>query len=313
MSKNNKDIYKNSINGFIIGDALGVPVEFNDREKLKKEPVKEMKGYGTHNQPPGTWSDDTSMILAEMDSIAEKKNIDYYDIMEKITQWAINNKYTATGITFDIGLTTQKAIYKYTQEKEPTRCGGNEIYDNGNGSLMRILPFVIFSIENKLKEEEEVELINKASSLTHANEISLVGCKIYSDIVKMLIQKKTLSEAINQTKKINYTKYYTENSLNYYSKILNGTIINLKEEEIESSGFIVSTLEASIWSLYHSKSYEEAILKAVNLGGDTDTIAAITGSMAGILFGNIPEKWLQKIKNKELIDDIYNKFIKSVN
>ena len=117
---------------------------------------------------------------------------------------------------------------------------------------------------------------------------------------------------MSQRKKKDYSQYYSNDSLSYYKRILDGTITKLPEEEIESSGFVVSTLEASIWSLYNSNNYEEAVLKAVNLGADTDTVAAITGSLAGAYYGNIPNKWLSKIQNKNLIDDIYNNFINNI-
>ena len=192
---NNK--YKDSLYGFIVGDALGVPVEFRDRNYLKKHPVIDMLGYGTHPVPEGTWSDDTSMTLAEIDSIAEKNTIDYDDIMNKFVNWVNKSDYTGNGKFFDIGITTRKALVNYINGIDAIECGGRSINDNGNGSLMRMLPFIMYSIEKELSVEDEIKLLDEASSLTHGHEISRLGCKIYCDFMKSLYQGKSIDEAFN--------------------------------------------------------------------------------------------------------------------
>ena len=309
---NKENVYKDSFYGFIIGDALGVPVEFSDREKLENTPVVDMQGFGAHSVPDGTWSDDTSMMLAEMDSIKEKGQIDYYDMMDKFVQWMTESLYTATGKFFDIGITTRNALYNYIQGCNPIDCGGKGVNDNGNGALMRILPFVIYSYENKLNDEEEVKLLHDASCLTHGHEISQMGCKIYSDIMKNIFDGKSFDSAYSSILNKDYSKYYSLDTTNYYKRILDGSLLNLEKDEIKSSGFVVSTLEASLWSVDNSKSYEEAVLKAVNLGSDTDTVGAVTGSIAGACYGEVPDKWINKIRNKELADNIYDGFIETL-
>ena len=196
------DRFKNSFYGLIIGDALGVPVEFCNRNILKKNPLTEMKGFGTHNVPAGTWSDDTSMTLATMASIGEKKCIDYNDIMDKFMNWINKSDYTGTGMFFDIGISTRKAIQNYNAGINPLECGGKSIHDNGNGSLMRILPFVIYSFKNNLQEDDEIDLINDASSITHAHEISQMGCVIYCEFMKCLYTGKSIDEAFEYLSKI---------------------------------------------------------------------------------------------------------------
>ena len=300
-----------SIMGFVIGDALGVPAEFKDRSYFKANPIVDMIGFGTHNQPEGTWSDDSSMMIATMDSIVENNNeINYFDIMNKFVEWASQAKYTGTGVFFDIGISTRNALVKYTHGFDPTKCGGVGVSDNGNGSLMRILPIVLFSIENSLSFEDEMNLINNCSSLTHGHEISRLGCKIYSDFIKELITTNDKKEALEKIKFIDYSKYYSEESINYYKRILNGTISDLPESHIKSSGFVVDTLEASIWCLMNFNNYKETTLGAVNLGDDTDTVAAVTGSLAGLYYGidSIPKEWIDKIKNKAYLEDLIVKF-----
>ena len=91
-------------------------------------------------------------------------------------------------------------------------------------------------------------------------------------------------------------------------------ILNLNEEDISSSGYVIDTLEACLWCLFNTDNYKNSVLKAVNLGNDADTIAAITGSISGLYYGinDIPKKWIDKIINKEMIDDLLDKYIKVV-
>lgn len=311
-TKKKRDVYKDSFFGFVVGDALGVPLECTPRVELKNHPVNDMIGFRTHMMPPGTWSDDTSMTLAELDSISEKEDIDYYDIMDKFVSWCRNNDYTGTGVFFDIGNTTKKALTNYTLGNNPLDCGCSTINDNGNGSLMRMLPFVIYSIKNELNEDDEVKLINEASGITHNHEISKLGCKIYCDIMKYLFNGKNIDEIIEIVSKKDYKQYYSLEAINAYKRILDGSIKYAQEKDIISHGYVVSTLEAAIWSLYNSVDYSSAVLTAINLGGDTDTVAAVTGSLAGAYYGMIPTKWIENVSNIELVDYLYNSFIEKL-
>lgn len=308
------DIEKSAIIGFAVGDALGVPVEFLDRKYFDYNPVKEMLEYGTHNVPKGTWSDDTSLLIATLDSITNNSGIDYYDIMQKFSEWYRKGKYTATDKVFDIGISTKNAITNYESGKEPLECGMKGFYENGNGSLMRILPGVFYSIYNKFSFLEEKIVIDNLSSLTHAHEISKLGCKIYSDYIKLLINGIDKNMALNKLPLSEYKKYYNESSINIYSRILNGKLRNLDRDSIKSSGFIGDTLEAAIWSLLKTDSYEDAVLLAVNLGEDTDTIGAVTGSLAGVLYGfdNIPKKWINDLKKEKYLENIVYNFKKNI-
>lgn len=302
-----------SLYGFVLGDALGVPVEFSSREKLKRNPVKDMLGYGTYNVPEGTWSDDTSMTIATMDSINKTGEIDYDDIMDNFCKWYKKASYTGTGVFFDIGKTTRRALDSYLMGTEPLECGGKDGRSNGNGSLMRILPIVLF-LGNNNDEDNVVKIINESSSLTHAHEISKLGCKIYYDYIIQLLQGIDKEDALDNLKNIDYKKYYSDKSIEYYKRVLSGDIKNEKIDNISSSGFVVSSLEASIWCLLNSNSYEETVLKAVNLGEDTDTVGAIAGSMAGAYYGleSINKKWISKIKNLLLFSNITNSFCDNI-
>lgn len=309
-----KLLIKDSILGFVTADALGVPIEFKSRNELNVRPLKEMIGYGSHNVPEGTWSDDTSMMLATMDSIINTDKIDYDDMMKKFCDWYMNSKYTATGVMFDIGISTRKALHKFYNGCNALDCGGKGEFDNGNGSLMRILPISFYSIYNELDEKQEIELLNNCSALTHGHEISKLGCKIYTDYIKSLLNGKDKKEAFYEIIKKDYSNNYSKDSINKYKRLFNKNFENLNVSQIKSSGYIVDTLEASIWCILNTQGYEEAVVKAINLGEDTDTVGAITGSIAGLIYGKekIPERWISKLKNKKYLTDLIEDYSKCV-
>lgn len=164
--------------GHAIGDALGVPVEFCERDELSANPVTDMVGYGTYPYPEGCWSDDTSMSLAALDSLASSK-LNFDDIMVKFGEWYYDDEYTPTGEMFDVGNTCSYAIDNYFAYHKPVEeCGLAGEHSNGNGSLMRIHPFVLYAYANQMSVDEWLGVIVKASALTHAHDRSKIGCLI---------------------------------------------------------------------------------------------------------------------------------------
>ena len=308
-------IVKDGMYGFVIGDALGVPVEFRSRDSLLKDPVTEMIGYGSYyNIPEGVWSDDTSLTLATMDSITKCHGINYQKMAECFCDWMNHGKYTATGIVFDIGITTKYALVRFYEDGiEACKCGGDAISENGNGSLMRMLPIVFYCYFKKLDDSKILEIVKNTSSITHAHEQSIMGCYIYVKYLLYLLNGYNKQEAYELIKKVDYDVFSLETQ-EVYSRIISEDISQKKIDEIISSGYVVHTLEASLWLILNHHSYDETILTAVNLGEDTDTVAAITGSIVGILYGfdNINKSWIEKLKNKKLLDDIINHFEKEL-
>ena len=303
---------ENGIIGFVVGDTMGVPVEFNSREKLLLNPVTEMLEYGTHNMPKGCWSDDTSMTLATMDSIIKCKEINTNDMADKFIKWYRNGEYTATGIMFDIGTTTQQALIKYQRGIDiASKCGGEREYDNGNGSLMRMLPIAYYCFFKGLEDTEILKIVKEVSSITHRHPISILGCYIYVRLAIELLKGKGLLQAYQEIKKLDYL-YFTEDTIYKYERILNNDIGLYNINEISSNGYIVSTLEAVIWSLINSKSFNETIIKAINLGEDTDTVGACVGGLAGIYYGieNINQKWKDNILKYDYIINMCKEFEK---
>lgn len=302
---------KDGIVGLAIADALGVPVEFKNREVLRLNPVTDMIGNGTYNQPVGTWSDDTSMVLATLDGVIESGGLDYEQIAQNFCLWASSKKYNAHDRIFDIGITTHKSLQNYiTSNVEAVKAGCNGMYDNGNGSLMRILPIAYYFKENPCSDYEMADIVDNLSSITHRHEISCMGCYLYTKFALSLLDGKDFKEAYEDLKNVDITMY-SKSTADCYSRILSGELANIEnDKEISSSGFVVSSLESALWCCLKTDSYEAATLKAVNLGEDTDTVAAIAGGLCGIKYGieSIPEKWKNKLVKKDYIVELSNKY-----
>lgn len=310
-----KSCFISSIIGHAVGDAMGVPVEFSIREKLLEHPVTDMMGYGSHPVPAGYWSDDTSMEIATIDSFIEKNGWDYDDILNKYAEWVQNGKYTPGGEVFDIGRTCLRAIRKYQQSKvektgiKPIDAGQKDLMGNGNGALMRILPVALYCVDSNMSDNEIIELVSNVSSLTHGHEIGILACYIYVKYILFLIDGCTKEEAYKKIKELDYS-YFTNDSLSVYDRLLKDDIMTLKLSDIKSTAYVVDTLEASFYVLLNCYNYRQSIIGAINLGNDTDTIAAIVGSMAGIIYGynDIPEKWIDGLAKKDYLLDLASKF-----
>lgn len=303
---------RDGILGLAVADALGVPVEFYTRVQLKENPVTDFREYGTHNQPAGTWSDDTSLTLCLLDSLTTGR-LDYKDIMNKFLGWMREGHYTPYHQMFDIGNATRQALFRFELGETPLRCGGRSPQDNGNGSLMRILPAVYYCIAHygrKVSCEQMLPIIHNVSSLTHAHVRSQIACGIYAIIVRNLIQKQSVQSAVEAGIMEAFSYYGCQSEfkeeIHYYRRIAENDFGKLPEEEIKSSGYVVDTLEAALWCLLGTNSYKECVLKAVNLGKDTDTVSSIAGGLAGIAYGQkqIPEEWLNQLARRDYIIDM---------
>lgn len=312
MNRQNNQ-YLGAIIGHAVGDAMGFPTEFSKREELLKNPVIEMIDSPDLGQPAGFWSDDTAMEIATIDSFIQKKYFDYKDIMDKWVKWISKSEYTPTGVAFDIGRTCLKAIKKYCNGTAPLQCGSTSINENGNGSLMRILPVALYAYLKNLDDISIRKLTNEVSSLTHAHEVSRLGCYIYVQFIICLLKGYTKEEAYKHIQYLDYSAY-DMHSLKLYKRILDEQIEVQRLDQIKSTGYIVDTLESAMWIFMNAEHYKEAIIASTNIGGDTDTIGAIVGSMAGIYYGfdSIPSNWLEKLQRKDYLIELVDRFEKSV-
>ncbi len=290
--------------GVCIGDALGVPVEFSSRNERRINPVTEMVGYGAHNQPAGTWSDDSSMTLCLAECLCD--GFDLEAIAHSFYRWRYEDYWTPWGKVFDIGGTTAAAISRIKKGRPAIEAGGRDDRNNGNGSLMRILPLA-YTYKNT-NFAELIQQVHDCSCITHGHLRSQMACGIYISIAICLLEgleaKTAYLQGIENIKQI-YSQEKYGSELHRFQKIFSGEVQNIPITRIHASGYVLDTLEASLWCLLNTNSFAEAVLKAVNLGEDTDTTGAVTGGLAGIYYGieNMPNEWIEVIARK---DDIFN-------
>lgn len=307
---------RSAILGHAVGDALGVPVEFHTREERDGDPVEGMRAYGTYCQTAGTWSDDTSMTLAALDSLCG--GLDYGDIMERFCAWSANGAYTPHGELFDIGIATCRALERYEDGRTaPLACGGTGVRDNGNGSLMRILPIVLYVWRRGHRGAAALELVHNVSRLTHAHPRSLMACGVYALLCRALLEgggKESVLPALAEAKRVYAGMDGFALELHTYDRLFDPAFPALPRESIRSSGYVVDTLEAAVWCLLNTETYRDCVLAAVNLGEDTDTVAAVAGGLAGLLYGveAIPADWLRTLVKREYIEALCRQFASAV-
>ena len=301
-----------SLHVAIIGDALGVPVESTPRNELSLCSVKNMLGYGRYDHPQGTWSDDSSMILCTMESLL-KGTFDLEDLGKTFCQWIFDGHWTPDGYVFDSGLTTFLALDRIRNAGISARnSGGKSEEDNGNGSLMRMLPAALYF--HRLPTAEFLTAVHEVSAVTHAHPRALIGCGIYSLLIRELLANDNKSEALRHAA-TDALGFYGNNplfkpELPNYMRILSLDIPQLFESDINSSGYIVDTLEASIWCFFRHETSYDAILAAVNLGLDTDTTGAVAGGLAGLVHGidDIPAEWINSLARQKEIEELIGRF-----
>lgn len=314
------DAVISGIVGAAVGDAIGVPVEFQYRKQLSEKPVTGMRAHGTHNQPAGTWSDDTSMILATASALSGME-LDPERIATAFLSWRDYGAFSPDERVFDIGLTTNTAMNRFKEGTDAVLCGGNHIEDNGNGSLMRILP-VAFFLYNTESFEDRKQAVYDVSSITHRHLISKIACHFYVEFAIRLMRMRNkdmcataaIKQAYDHTAKIFRFHYeHDEEIRKTFSKIFTGELSDCSVHIIKSGGYVVDSLEAALWCLLHTDSYETAVLTAVNLGHDTDTIGCITGGVAGIVYGinNIPMTWKKTLRRSDMVYGIAGDFAKA--
>lgn len=329
-----RNIYLDGMMGLVVGDALGTPVQFMNRDEIKnreKGPVTDMEEGGVFGMPKGTWSDDSSMALATLSSINEKRELDAGDIMMRFVKWELKGEYTPFGQAFDQGNTCSESIYRFIDSADVTKCGGTGERANGNGALMRILPVCLYYYNRQKQvctsEDEAIFGIHKVASLTHNHLRSNMCCGLYYFMVKSVIDgreelhtKKTNLQQLLQEGIDKGLKYYGRDIRNLTEMAYLGRLFhldafkNVSEDKIKSTGYVIDSIEAAIWCLINTDSYKECMLKAVNLGKDTDTVAAIAGGLAGLYYGyeSIPSEWLKEIQRKAWIEELCTQVFETV-
>ncbi len=295
--------------GAVVGDALGVPVEFLSREEVRANPVTDMRGFGTHKQPAGTWSDDSSLILCTTDSLLH--GFDTEDMARRFVEWQSRGLWTPHGEAFDVGLATSEALTRIESGTPAEEAGGRDESSNGNGSLMRILPVVLCGAESPM--EDLLDAVHRVSSITHRHPRSLMACGYYALFVRAMCSGLPAFEAYRKTG-MEFRRLYAEDEwleqMDHFKRILSGDLPQITEDEIKSGGYVIHTLEASLLCLLNTRKFEECVLRAVNLGGDTDTTGCVAGGAAGVLYGMeaIPIRWRKQLARQADMNELFQSF-----
>lgn len=280
----NKDTYnrlKGMIYGLVVGDCLGAGIEFSDKDNHPF--IKDYQNGGPHNLRAGDWTDDTAMALAVMDSIVCcHGTVNADDIMDKFCEWFKKGKYSSNGYCFDIGFSTSSALNHHLINREYNlHYKPNQIESKGNGSIMRLAPTVVYDF---LKNDNHYTKTIEVSNLTHENGyVQNVVDKMCCVLFSHLKGEKTEIQSIYKERK-----------------------------EVSNGGLAMNTFNAALWAFNSTSNFEDGMLAAVNLGGDSDTIGAVYGQIAGAYYGYdaIPDRWKERIIEKVFIDNLFNNMIK---
>ena len=284
------DRFRGCLLGLAVGDAVGVTAEFKPRGTF--EPVTDMVGGGHFGLPAGAWTDDTSMALCLATSLLEKNGFDAQDQMERYWRWYQEGYLCSIGKCFDIGNTTRTALEEFHITGNPF-SGRTDPLSAGNGSIMRLAPVVMMYYPNL---EAVLHYAAKSSRTTHGALECLEACQLLGGIIFRAFQGKSKSEILIEKDVVPFTSEALK-------EISLGDYFEKAEGQIQGTGYVVQNLEAALWCFWTTETFDEAILKATNLGDDADTTAAVCGQVAGAYYGEsgIPKQWLKKLVMREEI------------
>ena len=296
--------------GHAVADAMGVPVEFEDRATRWSDPVTGVRGFGTFHQPPGSFSDDFSLtaILCESFIKSGPAVVELADLGNRLVNW-MKHDYWAANKVFDVGIATRQSIERLENGYPPDQAGGVGEYDNGNGALMRILPVVLHPLWRQGDAVQRQRLVAQVASVTHRHPRSTLACYFYLLVADGLLSGRTPGDAYSMACQEVYALLDERlaKELPHFVRVLSGRIHTLSEAQIESGGYVVHTLEAALWVLLTNQNYADTVLAAVNLGFDTDTTAAVAGGLASLVYGgvqSIPADWLAVLARRHDIENL---------
>lgn len=261
--------------GSIVGDALGVPLEFSRRDVKPK--VINMLGGGVFNLPVGGWTDDTSMTLALMKSLTDNKGFNPVSVQQNFLSWRDDGCFSYDGC-FDIGVTTYEALESYSKDKVSPFTGLTHKMSAGNGSIMRLSPVFCFYSKDR---EQGSRIAVEQSKLTHAHPLCLEYSLKCAEVVYDAFNGKLHQDILSQK--------------------------GVHRDEVWSNGYVVNTYNAACWAISQTDNIKDALILAVNLADDADTVGAVTGMFAGALYGaeSIPKEWVESLVwSKEILEDV---------
>lgn len=283
--------YRGALLGMAAGDALGTTLEFEQRPS--EHVVTDIVGGGPFNLQCGQWTDDTSMALCLAHSLITKRCFDPQDQMELYVSWYMDGAFSSTGRCFDIGNTTASALRKFV-DTGVSFAGSEDPRSAGNGSLMRLVPVVLFYASEPV---DAIEYAGESSKTTHAAVEAIDACRLFAALILGALWGKSKETLLSAEYKP-VPHYWERKPLaETIQKISQGSYKSKSRNEIKSTGYVVDSLEAALWAFHHSNNFSDGAIMAVNLGGDADTIGAIYGQLAGAFYGEtgIPFHWIKKL------------------
>jgi ADP-ribosyl-[dinitrogen reductase] hydrolase len=291
--------YQGSLLGLAVGDALGTTLEFKRPGSFT--PITEIIGGGPFDLPPGYWTDDTSMALCLAESLIACQGFDPTDQMNRYVDWWQNGYLSPTGDCFDIGNTVRSSLARYLNNGDPY-SGSSSPRTAGNGSLMRLAPIPLFFLRDP---HLALQRAADSSRTTHAASTCLDACRYYAGLIIGALHGIPKSDLLTSYFSPVAEGWAAQPLTDEIAEIAAGSFRQRHPPEIEGSGYVVKSLEAALWAFYHSESFAEGALLAVNLGDDADTTGAIYGQLAGAYYGKqgIPEPWLETLAMGETIED----------
>lgn len=291
------DRQKGCFYGCAVGDALGLPLEFEERDTFPK--VTEMIPAAHWKLPAGSWSDDTSLMLCLSASLVATNGIqDNHNQLSHYNEWWENGYLSVAGTCFDIGRTTLRALSAFDihgRTIAKTTMDG----DQGNGSLMRIAPVPILYANDP---EGAFKAAAATSETTHAHPTCKDACSLFSFIAAKAIYGATKAELLEALK----SKHsFIADELKHISAC---EFMNKTRSEIRSGGYVIDSLEAACWAFFTTSTFEDGAVLAVNLAHDADTVGAIYGTLAGAHYGfsAIPERWINALQGRRMLDGVYS-------
>lgn len=292
-NESRSDRARGALVGLGVGDALGAPLEFTRRDE--KPPVTQMQGGGPFGLPAGYWTDDTSMALCLGESLLAS-GFDLDDQLSRYLQWMEHGHLSSTGTCFDIGIQTRHALGAYRQTGQTLSTGDPN--SSGNGTIMRLAPVPIAYWKDVA---EAAEKSKEQSFTTHASPEAAEACFVLGAMMATAIQGATKNEILDVGEQLG--PGLRSEALR---RVFAGSYKVKSRDQISSSGYVVSTLEAALWAFFKTETFEDALVLAVNLGDDSDTVGAVCGELAGAHYGErgIPETWLTPLHDREMIEEM---------
>lgn len=318
---NNNNIWIDGVMGVVTGDAFGSPAQFRNRSEFTDNPITEMEYCACFDMPPGSWTDDSSLTIATLDSIVREKGYNLTGIADNFVSWLYKGEFTPFGKAYDIGFGCESGIDNYAYYKDAKTSGRDTENNNGNGSLMRIMPMCLYGYELQKRictsDNEVIQMIHEASGITHRHLRAQMACGLYFYMVKSILDNKAFDKGMTLTECLqagidNGLKYYGQDIRNlteiaYFGRLFHlDELKEVKSDDIRTSGYVIDTIEAVVYNLITTDSYESCLIQAINMGGDADTVGAIAGGLAGLFYGYdaIPDRWISKVQRKDYIEDM---------